>query len=598
FYYPPQAKENCSQCHMPTVASRDFGARDFDHDGVLKVHDHLFPTANTGVAWLREKPDVVKAHQEFLKGVMRVDLFGVREGGTIDGRLTAPLRPDVPALKAGETYLLETVIRTLKMGHLFTQGTADSNEVWLDVTVTSGGKVIGRSGALDPERGKEVDPWSHFVNVFMLDKDGNRIDRRNPQDIFTPLYNHQIPPGAGQTVHYTLTLPDRLDAPVTVEVKLQYRKFDQPYMDFVAKANEKLGQIIRGHEPGRPYVNELPITTLAVDRLTFPVEGVEAAVENPTPEFPLWQRWNDYGIGLLLKGKAELRQAEEAFAEVEKLGRFDGPLNLARVYNAEGRLDEAVEALNRAEAFKGEADYPRWTWAWLSGWVNSQQGQFVDAERNLRSVLEDRTPAMIERGFDFSLDYEVINLHGETLFALGQQRERQELREEAERYWRQAVEQFRKTLAIDSEDVTAHYNLQLLYDKLGEPEKASGHGALHGQYKSDDTARGRAVRLAKEKYPAAAQAAEAVVVYDLQRPDAPGLNVPGDPVARSGGFQPPSDARGATSRRLEAAATKLPPARSSTPSAARQPLPDSTSNAEIGRSTTPSYNRPSTGGGE
>jgi hypothetical protein len=31
-----------------------------------------------------------------------------------------------------------------------------------------------------------VDPWSHFVNVYMLDREGNRIDRRNPQDIFTP----------------------------------------------------------------------------------------------------------------------------------------------------------------------------------------------------------------------------------------------------------------------------------------------------------------------------------------------------------------------------------------------------------------------------
>ena len=42
----------------------------------------------------------------------------------------------------------------------------------------------------------------------LLDKDGNRIDRRNAQDIFTPLYNHQIPPGAGQTVHYELRIPD------------------------------------------------------------------------------------------------------------------------------------------------------------------------------------------------------------------------------------------------------------------------------------------------------------------------------------------------------------------------------------------------------
>ena len=61
----------------------------------------------------------------------------------------------------------------------------------------------------------------------MLDRDGNRIDRRNPQDIFTPLYNHQIPPGAGQMVHYALQLPDDLTAPLTVEVKLQYRKFDR-----------------------------------------------------------------------------------------------------------------------------------------------------------------------------------------------------------------------------------------------------------------------------------------------------------------------------------------------------------------------------------
>ena len=39
-----------------------------------------------------------------------------------------------------------------------------------------------------------VDPYSHFINVYMLDRNGNRIDRRNAQDIFVPLYNKQIPP--------------------------------------------------------------------------------------------------------------------------------------------------------------------------------------------------------------------------------------------------------------------------------------------------------------------------------------------------------------------------------------------------------------------
>ncbi len=38
--------------------------------------------------------------------------------------------------------------------------------------------------------------------------------------------------------------------------------------------------------------------------------------------FSGWERWNDYGIGLLRQGKkGESRQAEAAFAEVEKLGR-------------------------------------------------------------------------------------------------------------------------------------------------------------------------------------------------------------------------------------------------------------------------------------
>ena len=47
----------------------------------------------------------------------------------------------------------------------------------------------------------------------MLDREGNRIDRRNPQDIFVPLYNKQIPPGAGQVVHFALEVPRDIDGP-------------------------------------------------------------------------------------------------------------------------------------------------------------------------------------------------------------------------------------------------------------------------------------------------------------------------------------------------------------------------------------------------
>lgn len=517
FYYPEQAQTSCAGCHMPLKPSGDFGARLFAGAEKLSIHNHLFPAANTAIAHLRNEPEIVKAHQEFLQGIVRVDLFGVKEEGTIDGELHAPLRPEVPTLKPGASYLLETVIRTLKLGHPFTQGTVDSNEVWLDVTATSGGRIIGRSGRIN-ESG-EVDTWSHFVNVFLLDREGNRIDRRNPQDIFVPLYNHQIPPGAAQVVHYALQLPEDVTEPVTVEIKLQYRKFDQTYMEFVTRTAKPGDLPIRGHEAGQPYRNELPVTTLATDRVTFAIAGLGQEVTNDESKIPLWQRWNDYGIGLLLEGqqsgtaKGELRQAAEAFTQVEKLNRFDGPLNLARVYYAEGRLDEAVDALRRAAEHTQPAA-PPWTITWLSGLVNRQQGRLDEAIANFHSVLNDKTDEMRRRGFDFSLDYEVINELGQTLFDRAK-RESASDRIAREKYLKQAVEQFEKTLQIDRENATAHYNLALLYAQLGDASRAEVHRQYHARFKPDDNARDRAIAIARKKYPAANHAAENLVIYPL-----------------------------------------------------------------------------------
>jgi tetratricopeptide (TPR) repeat protein len=523
FYYPAQAKESCASCHMPLKDSADFGARRYDDTGRLTVHDHLFPAANTGLAWLKDRGDVIEAHTKFLTDITRVDIFGIRDGAGIDGPLHAPLRPEVPTLEPGKPYLVEAVIRTLKLGHLFTQGTADSNEVWLDVTVTSGDRVIGRSGGIDAAKGNEVDRYSHFINIFMLDRDGNRINRRNPQDIFVPLYNHQIPPGAAWTVHYGFEVPPDVTAPVTVNVKLRYRKFDAEYMRFVSD-NARPGDVpLRGRTEGEAYVDELPIVTMAEDSITFPVAGIAADVaEAPDRKIPAWERWNDYGIGLLIKGKAELRQAEEAFLEVEKLGRYDGPVNLGRVYFEEGRVDEAAAALERAATHTDPAP-PAWTVAWLSGLVNRQQGRLEEAEASFRKVLEDRTEEMRKRGFDFSKDYEVRNLLGLTLYDKASQFRGAENADARRAVLEEAARQFEMTLELDSENVAAHYNLQLIHGQLGNREKSEEHRRLHERYKLDDNAADRAVSLAREKYPAANFAAETLVIYPLQRPGAPEL---------------------------------------------------------------------------
>ena len=284
-------------------------------------------------------------HARFLADKkLRIDIFGLREGGVVEGKLLGPIRPEVPTLEPGGKYLVETVVRTLKIGHLFSQGTVDSNEIWVELIARSGGRVVGHSGGIGPD--DSVDPYSHFINVYMLDRNGNRIDRRNAQDIFVPLYNKQIPPGAGQVVHFGLEVPKGEKGPITLEARVNYRKFDRTYMNFIY---------------GKGKGPKLPVVLMARDLVQLPVEGGNPAKNEPSPIEPVWQRWNDYGIGLLLEGgtkggqKGELKQAEEIFRKVAELGPADGWVNLARVYQKEGRIPEALAALESAARHKEPA---------------------------------------------------------------------------------------------------------------------------------------------------------------------------------------------------------------------------------------------------
>jgi tetratricopeptide (TPR) repeat protein len=499
FYYPPKATHNCNGCHMPLARSDDFGARRFDESGELKVHDHQFPSANTALPKLLGYPGWVnEAHRKFLEGVVRVDIFGLKEGGAIEGKLLAPLRPQVPALEPGKTYLLETVVRTVKMGHPLTQGTVDSNELWVEIVVKSGERVIGRSGGMDGDGA--VDPWSHFVNVYMLDRNGNRIDRRNPQDIFTPLYNNQIPPGAADTVHYSFTVPRQAREALTVEARLHYRKFDATYVrHFMRDPQAK---------------NRLPVITMASDRVTFPINGSRA--DNPESKIDPWQRWNDYGIGLLRKGgRGELRQADAAFAEVEKLGRGDGALNLARVALREGRLDDAAAALERASKAKTPA--PPWTVTWFTGLVNKQNGRLDAAIASFRAVIGTQFAEARKREFDFSKDYLALGELGQTLYERAKVERGPQAQAQREVLLREAEQWFEKALALDSEDLASHYNLSLIAAALGDEARAEKHRALYARYRPDDNARDTTVAKHRAANPAANHAAEAVVIYPLQR---------------------------------------------------------------------------------
>ncbi len=507
FYYPPKAETSCNGCHMRLEPSEDFAAKDFDGKPGREVHDHLFPSANTALPHLLgAPPEVVQAHQDFNAGALRVDIFGVKRGAEIDAPLVAPLRPSTPVLAAGETVLVDTILRTVKLGHAFTEGTADSNEVWLEVSVRDGrGALVGQSGGRAPDG--SVDPWAHFARAYVLDRDGQRINRRNAQDIFVPLYSNQIPPGAADVVHYRLRVPEDAAGELTVAARLLYRKFDTEYVRFFQ------GDAFEG--------NDLPILVLAEDRVTFPVaEGGGSVAAPGEPPAPEWMRWNDYGIGLFRKGevgsnKGELRQAEDAWSRVEALGQADGPLNLARLYLKEGRLDDAVAALARAQAHEPPA--PFWSVSWFTGLANKENGNLDLALENFLAVVQADTAETRERGFDFSRDYRVLNEIGDTLFELAKRMRGAEASAERERTLVAAVEWFEKTLAIDPENLTAHYNLAQIFERLGDAARAAEHRGEHARYRPDDNARDHAIQAARARDAAASHAADAIVVYDLQR---------------------------------------------------------------------------------
>jgi tetratricopeptide (TPR) repeat protein len=478
FYYPPQAKENCAACHMPLKPSGDFGAKEFDKSGARKVHNHRFPAANTGLfSLLKDDPrfrqytegfqQTIDMHANYLKGSaadgsdkkVRVDLFGLKPAGPGAGALTQ-LRPDVPALEPGKSYVVEVVVRTLGLGHHLSQGTADSNEIWVDFRATSAGVEIARNGATaNPDDTGPVDPWAHFINVLMLDRNGNRINRRNPQDIFTPLYDKQIPPGAAGVMHYRLDVPANVTAPIELIARVRYRKFDYEYMKLVHD----------GKEPPK-----LPIVDVCVDRLTLPIAGGSVPAQ-ASPIKPAWQRWNDYGIGCFLEGggkRGQFKQAEAAFQKLLTLGDKDavphGHVNLARVYIDEGRLDEAAKQLDAAGRCDPPA--PAWSRAWFTALVNSETAtrkEHLDAAIAELEKLLDPNAQPRDRGFDFTKDYVVWNTLANRLF---KRRQFEAVASNARgEFLLRAVTAAERVLALDAEDVTAHDLLALAYGELAAP---------------------------------------------------------------------------------------------------------------------------------
>jgi Flp pilus assembly protein TadD len=493
FYYPPKSA-TCGDCHMPLVASRDPG----NHGG--KVHSHRFAAANTAIPSVNHDQPQLNATEQFLQsGFITVDLFAAspveetktkgdvemrrraadtpvaastfavgeeaEQSGPVTlrevGKLAAPIDAPGVHFHAGTSVRVDAVVRTRKIGHFFPGGTVDGYDVWLEFQARDArGRILAWSGNVEDNGRGPVEPGAHFYRSYQLDGEGNPINKRNAWQTRSVLYVRLIPPGAADTVHFRVAIPKDAAGPVTLEAKLNYRKFANYYTKFAFAGVAKAGSASLDHDSREYTFDSAPVPDLPIVTLAHATSIIQLGEPNWQPVIRKQdrERWNDWGIGMLLQG--DLKGAEYAFHRVIEAepGYADGWLNVARALIQEGETEAAQPFAVKALALSpGLA-----RGYFFLAMTQKAAGDYDGAIRSLRETARQ-----------YPRDRVTTNQLGRVLFL--------------QRRYAEAVAALQKTLEVDTEDVQAHYNLMLCYRGLGQMEKAEREEKLFLRFKADES---------------------------------------------------------------------------------------------------------------
>ena len=508
FYYPPKP-EQCADCHMPAEPSKDAG----NIDGF--VHSHRFLGANTALPTANEDGAQLKLTEAFLKsGALTVDIFALSPGqvplqaalkatATSQSELattfavgeeaetkiapgtggevvpvTAPLNLVQPALRRGDTVRVDVVVRTKKVGHFFPGGTVDAYDTWLELKGTDDkGQTIFWSGMVEGDGKGPVEKGAHFYRSLQVDAHGNPINKRNAWATRAVVYVRLIPPGAADTVHYRVSIPENAGNKITLHARLCYRKFSWygTHEAFAGQPDPASLNSVTADYDDRPTaftaslsgvsakqekIPDLPIVTVAENEVTLPVLAHNAAAPKPKTivRKEEWQRWNDYGIGLFLQG--DLKGAAAAFQKVTEAdpSNPDGWVNIGRCAVQEGDMERARAVLEKALALSPNLARANFFYAR----VLRADGNYEGAVARLRIVLGQ-----------YPRDRVALNDLGRILFL--------------QRKYAEAVTVLQSVFTIDPEDLQAHYNLMLCYNGLGNEKLAKEHEARYLRFKADES---------------------------------------------------------------------------------------------------------------
>ena len=513
FYYPKESS-NCVTCHMPPVDSQDPG----NQDG--KVHSHRFPGANTALPYVNQDPEQLGITEKFLQsGFVTVDLFAVspveedakqtamvrragdegpqlastfavgeeaEQAGPVTirevGKLAAPLGAAGARVRPGSTVRVDAVVRTRKIGHFFPGGTVDAFDVWLELQAEDAtGRTIFWSGQVEDGGRGAVEPGAHFYRSYQLDEAGNMVNKRNAWQSRSVLYTRLVPPGAADVVHFRMRVPADAQGPITLKARLNYRKFSRYYTQFVYAGKPKPGQdpkLISPHQNSLEYsfdpadipadvsgeikgrIPNLPIVVVASAQAELALaDAAHPEVWKPAVQKGDRERWNDWGIGLLLQG--DLKGAEYGFQRAIEAepGYADGWVNVGRALIREGETERAKPYLARALALNPNLASAHF----FQAMIEKADGAYDAALASLAAAEKL-----------FPRDRVVLDQEGRILFL--------------KRQYAQAIQVLQRVCLVDPEDVQMHYTMMLCYRGLGDAAKTAREAALFRRFKAEESA--------------------------------------------------------------------------------------------------------------
>jgi len=434
FYVKDQVSK-CQTCHMgrEDIQLSDYGAKDG------KLASHRWLGANTVISKYYGYDAQLEKTMAFLRnGVFNVDIFGIERNG---GKIIAPLGGEAFEIAPGDVVTASVVIQNKGIAHSHIPEQRDFYESWVEFEAKdAAGRTLTHSGALQP--GGALDTRAHSFTNRLVNSDGGLNDLHQVWNTKVVAYNNTIQSGRSQIVRYEFTVPADAVGPITVTAKVNYRRFNQHFIDFGL---------------GKHY--ELPVVEMAARTRTLAVGNNPAATAPDPQDNKEWMRWNNYGIAML--DALQYAESAHAFEQVAKLrpDYADAFTNIAianfqweRYDAARGGLEKALQlAPHNARAL------------YYLALVERIQGHLDAAASDLREVATQ---------FPNSRD-----AHRELGFSLYQQHKYDEARVEYE-----ALQ------AIDPDDLAAHYILSIVYRRLGMKEQATREANAFADQKDDPTA--------------------------------------------------------------------------------------------------------------